>query len=103
MSSNGAAVFEYAYQHMNVVTYPVLIGLVWRASAWVNKAAETAHKAVDQINTLAENHFPHMQASLAKQDGHLESIDTSLKTLVDTSSLRTHFMTAQKSIRKRRK
>lgn len=94
---------EWLYQHMNILTYPALIGLVWRASAWVNKAAETARKAVAQIDVMATGSFPAMQTSLSKQDGHLESIDSSMKTLVDRVSLPAQFMTAQKAVRKRKR
>ena len=73
---------EWLYQHGALIGWPALCYIAWRASKVVTTLTATLTKAVGQVDVMAENHFPHMQASLAKQDGHLESMDGSLKTLV---------------------
>ena len=73
--------FEYASQHLQLVGWPVLCWLAWQVSKYVDRAAHQFTKATTQIDTMSSNHFPHMEASLAKQDNLMESMDESLKII----------------------
>ncbi len=79
--------FEWAYQHMALVTWPTLLGVgvrvAWKVSKYFEHATTVATKAADQINTLATNHFPHMEASLSRQDVLLTSIDHNIGRMAD--------------------
>lgn len=68
--------------HFNIIMWPTIVGLAWKASSWVTGLHAQATKTVEQINALAENHFPHIQESLNTQDGLLKSMDNSLKIMV---------------------
>jgi hypothetical protein len=83
IQSNAVSVFEWAVQHLPAIGWPTLIVASWKISAYFSKAASQITKTVDQIDSLATNHFPHMQASLQNQDQILKSVDESLKTLVE--------------------
>lgn len=83
MDQSNFSLFEWAYQHLMLIAWPTIIYVVWRASKWVTEVTAIANKAVDQVDTLATNHFPHMVESLANQDNLLHSMDLSLKTIAD--------------------
>ena len=89
--------FEFVSQHLHLIGWPALCLIAlkasWAVAKFVNEAKAQVQKTVTQIDLLATNHFPHMEASLTKQDGILEkmgdgvtSIDSSLKTLVAVMS-----------------
>jgi hypothetical protein len=80
---NAVQIFEYLYTHAGI---PVLIGVgvyIYKATKWITEKAAVATKAVNQLDTLATNHFPHMEESLKNQDGLMHSMDNSLKILVE--------------------
>jgi hypothetical protein len=45
-------------------------------------------KTIDQINTLATNHMPHVEASLANQDKLMASMDAHLAKIAENSGRR---------------
>jgi hypothetical protein len=71
--------FEWASGHIHVIGWPALILLCWKVSRFVTRLEGRAVAAETHIVTMATNHFPHMEASLANQDTLLKSIDGSLK------------------------
>ena len=77
--------FEYAYNHLNLVAYPSVGVFLWKASQWFTETKSVVAKTVDQIDTLATNHFPHMEKSLATQDKLLHEMNGSLKTIAKSS------------------
>lgn len=58
----------------------------WHIGKFLTELKAQATKTVGQIDQMATNHFPHMEASLSGQDTTLASIDSSLKTLVQLQS-----------------
>jgi hypothetical protein len=52
-------------------------------SKYFERTTAQASKTITQIDSMATNHFPHMEASLRNQDGLMHSMDASLKTLVE--------------------
>lgn len=75
--------FEYVSTHLQVIGWPALVYFAWMVSKYFERITAQASKTITQIDSMATNHFPHMEASLMKQDGLLHSVDQSLKTLVD--------------------
>lgn len=75
--------FEWAYQHMMLIGWPALVLFAWKASKWFEKLSEQVTKTVGQINSMATNHFPHMEESLIKQDGLLTSIDKNIERMAN--------------------
>jgi hypothetical protein len=67
--SNFPQTFEWAYAHLGLIGWPAL--------------AEQATKTVGQIDKMATNCFPTMEASLKTQDGLLHSMDASLRTIAE--------------------
>lgn len=62
----------------------------WRWSLRQQRTHDAAKRAIEQIDVLATNHFPHMQASmeqtsssLEKQTELLQGINTGIQVLVD--------------------
>lgn len=86
LAPSNLEVFDWLYAHLGLIGWPTLFVGVWKVSKWVNEVHQQFTKTVDQIDTLATNHFPHFETSLQKQDQLLESVDGSLKTLVERQS-----------------
>ena len=81
--SNFPQTFEWAYAHLGLIGWPALMVFAWKASAWFTTLAEQATKTVGQIDKMATNCFPTMEASLKTQDGLLHSMDASLRTIAE--------------------
>jgi hypothetical protein len=80
--------FEWAYQHVGLVTWPTICWLIYKVTKYVDKVTTIAEKTVSQIDTLATNHMPHMEASLGKQDGLLTDMSSSLKEIARNTGRR---------------
>jgi hypothetical protein len=81
--NNFPELFQWCYDHMMIIGWPALFISAWKISKIFNEMSAIVVKTVDQIDSMAINHFPHMQESLKNQDGLLKSVDTHLKTLVE--------------------
>jgi len=77
--------FEWASNHLHLIGWPAIVFLAWKASTAFSKISSHFTKAVGQIDQLATNHFPHMEASLARQDIYLSNIDKNIERLADKS------------------
>lgn len=77
-----ASVFEWCYQHLALVGYTAVCIAAWRGRGLYADITQIASKMVGQIDSMATNHFPHMEESLKNQDKLLGSVDESLKTIV---------------------
>lgn len=75
--------WDWASSHIHLIGWPTLCVIAWRVGKAFNDVSTHFTKAVGQIDTMATNHFPHMEASLAKQDVYLESIDKNIGRLAD--------------------
>ena len=80
-SNDTLVVLSWLADHVHIFGWPALLVFVWRTSRFFTKLSERAMTAENHINTLATNHFPHMEASLANQDVLLKSMDESLKRI----------------------
>ena len=74
--------FEYVSTHLQVIGWPALVYFAWLVSKYFERITKQASKTISQIDSMATNHFPHMEDSLRNQDGLMHSMDESLKTLV---------------------
>lgn len=77
------APLDWAAAHIHLITWPILVGLAWKVSSAFTKLSTRATKTVNQIDQMATNHFPHMEASLANQDVLLQNIDKNIGRLAD--------------------
>jgi hypothetical protein len=68
--------FEWLSNHLQLVGWPTLIALSWKAWRFLTKAELRFIASETHIKKMATNEFPHMQASL-------ESIDRNIQKLVD--------------------
>jgi hypothetical protein len=75
-----ATVLVWAFEHLHIPA--ILIG-VWKLSSFFADMKSQTTKTISQIDTLATNHFPHLQESAHRQDALLQSMDGSLKTLAN--------------------
>ena len=75
--------FEWASNHLHILGWPAVVFFAWQVGGYFKELTAKAKKTVDQIDAMATNHFPHMEASLAKQDTYLESIDKNIGRLAD--------------------
>lgn len=75
--------WEWVASHIQLVGWPTLCVVAWRVGKAFSDVSNHFTKAVGQIDEMATNHFPHMEASLARQDGYLESIDKNIGRLAD--------------------
>ena len=88
LASNVGGPFEWFSQHIQTVAWPAIFIVIWRVSKYVERISTQAGKTIGQIDTMATNCFPTMQASLQKQDDFLHSMDVSLKTVAENSQRR---------------
>ena len=90
-TANNPTPFEWASQHIHMVAWPAIVWFVGRAAWTVAKTfaelKEKAIKTVGQIDTLATNHFPHMEASLMNQDKVLGEIAKSSASTASSLSI----------------
>ena len=75
--------FEWISNHMHIVGWPTLVFLAWRVGGYFKDIQTKVIKTVTQIDTMATNHFPHMQDSLQRQDIFLENIDRNIGRMAD--------------------
>jgi hypothetical protein len=75
--------FQWALQHAQLLQWPTVAVVVYYFAKYLEHAKTVALKAADQINQLSTNHFPHMEASLTRQDGYLANIDKNIERLAD--------------------
>jgi hypothetical protein len=80
--------FEWASQHLHLIGWPALVVIAWKAANVFRKFVDRLEKTTTQIDTMATNHFPHMEASLASQDRLMESMDTSLREIASNTGRR---------------
>ena len=64
---NNLPPFEWAYQHVGLVSWPAICYALWKVTRYIDRLAAIATKTITQIDTLATNHMPHMEASLGTQ------------------------------------
>lgn len=75
--------FEWASQHLHLIGWPTLIFFAWKVGKYFERGVTQITKTVTQIDQMATNHFPHMETSLLKQDGLLESMDRNIQRMAD--------------------
>lgn len=67
----GNSPFEWASQHIHLVGWGTVIWLVWKAGQFFSQAKTQVTKTVGQIDTMATNHFPHMERSIITMDKNI--------------------------------
>jgi len=77
------APWDWAASHIHLIGWPTLCVIAWRVGKAFTDVQNSFTKAVGQIDTMATNHFPHMEASLARQDTYLENIDKNIDRLAN--------------------
>jgi hypothetical protein len=74
---------EWVSSHLHLIGWPAIVFIAWQAGTFITSLKTKITKTVDQIDSMATNHFPHMEASLAKQDIYLESIEKNIGRMAD--------------------
>ncbi len=87
-TSSNLVALEWVAQHLQVIGWPALCVFAWKVATYFERLSTQASKTITQIDTMATNHFPHVESSLITQDGLLHSMDVSLKTIADNSRRR---------------
>lgn len=75
--------FEFVSTHIHMLGWGTVVMAAWKIASFFSSAKQQFVKTVGQIDTLSTNHFPHMEASLAKQDLLLVNIDKNIERLAD--------------------
>jgi hypothetical protein len=88
LQQTGSNPYVWALEHVSAIGWPALIIFAWRVATYFERLSTKAKNTIGQIDTLATNHFPHMQESLQKQDGLLQTMNESLKTIAQNSHRR---------------
>jgi hypothetical protein len=71
---NNLPPFEWTFQHLQVIGWPAICYALWKVTRYIDRITATATKTIDQIDKMATNCFPTMQASLQTQDELLKEI-----------------------------
>lgn len=56
--------FQWASQNIHMIAWPTICLFAWKASQAFQKFIDKLDKTVGQIDTMATNHFPHMERAL---------------------------------------
>lgn len=80
---NNPSPLVWCIEHLSAVGWPAIVFIAWKVSGYFKGLTDQANKTVAQVDKMATNCFPTMQASLLKQDDLLHSMDGSLKILAD--------------------
>lgn len=56
--------FQWASNYIHVVAWPTICVVLWQASKKITKFADKIETTTDQIDSMATNHFPHMEQYL---------------------------------------
>lgn len=61
---NAAIPFQFVSNYIHLVAWPTICVFLWKASKAVQKFTDKLDKTTGQIDTMATNHFPHMEQYL---------------------------------------
>jgi hypothetical protein len=75
--------YEWIFQHLQVIGWPTLCYAVWRVTRFFTLVEGRVLNAEEHLMKMSTNCFPTMQSSLQNQDGLLQSMDKSLRTLAN--------------------
>jgi hypothetical protein len=78
----------WVIEHLSALGWPVIVYCAWQVSKYVDRVTKQATRTVDQVDKMATNCFPTMQASLQNQDVLLHSMDKNLATIAENSRRR---------------
>lgn len=78
--------FEFILHYLPTIGWPAICYGIWKVTQFFNEVKGRATTAEEHVNKMATNCFPTMQTSLQNQDKILQSMDESLKTLVECQS-----------------
>jgi hypothetical protein len=88
MPTSDTSPWVWAIEHLSAIGWPVIVIACWQVSKYVDRVTRQATRTVEQVDKMATNCFPTMQASLQTQDALLHSMDVNLKTIADNSRRR---------------
>lgn len=70
--------FEWASQHLHLIAWPTIVFLVgkttWYAAKFFTETKQKVDTTIGQINTMATNHFPHMEKALLNMDKNIRRL-----------------------------
>lgn len=73
--ANNPTPFEWASQHLHLIAWPTIVAIVgrvaWSASKALTETKTQVERTIGQINTMATNHFPHMEKALTNMDKNI--------------------------------
>lgn len=78
---NSSTPLEWAWQHIQYIGWPAVVTCSWLASGYIRKVKDDVTKTIEQIDTMATNHFPHMEK-------YLENIDKNITLLIQKEVLK---------------
>jgi len=88
MATNSLTPWEWSLQHLHLMGWPTVVFLAWRAGSYFKKLQGDVVKTIDQIDTMATNHAPHMQMYLEEAKISLNSIDKNIGLLIQKEILK---------------
>ena len=88
MPTSDTSPWVWAIEHLSALGWPVIVYCAWQVSKYIDRAAKQATRTVEQVDKMATNCFPTMQASLQNQDILLHSMDKNLATIAANSGRR---------------
>ena len=67
---------SWALDHLNLLGWPTVCIAAYKFARFLDKIQHRAEAVEDNVQTMSENHFPHMEASLASIDETLQRQET---------------------------
>lgn len=63
--------FEWVSQHIHMLGWGTVVVAAWKIASFFAEAKQRVLKTEHQIESMATNHFPHMEASLKTIDTNI--------------------------------
>ncbi len=75
VTANNPTPFEWASQHLHLIAWPTIVFFVgkvaWSGAKFFTETKTKVDTTIGQINTMATNHFPHMEKALLNMDKNI--------------------------------
>lgn len=75
--------FEYFVQHIQLIGWPAVVALAWRAGTFLTRAEDRLLGIEQAITKAITNDLPHIQEGLSGVQHSIDTLNTSINRVID--------------------
>lgn len=75
--------FEYFVQHIQLIGWPAVVAVAWRAGTFLTKVEDRMLGIEQAITKAISNDLPHMQETLSGVQHSIDTLNLSINRVVD--------------------